>query len=149
MPIEHTWEEFGYHKRYRGTVTGAEIAQSVRTQVADPRFAAMRYAINEYEPGALFKVSAEDIAELERIETLYGYRQRGIVITYVTQDPALIRFLNSVYLESLMLIYPTVSEARSRLAQILARSAAPDPDGILDPAVFLGTHAPPMHPTQP
>ena len=52
MPIEHIWEDHGYHKRYRGIVTGADIAASVRSQVADPRFADMKYAINEYEPGA-------------------------------------------------------------------------------------------------
>jgi hypothetical protein len=149
MPIEHTWEERGYHKRYRGVVTGSDIADSVRAQVADPRFAAMQYAINEYEPGVTFVVSPEEITELERIETQYQYRQRGIVITYVTADPVLIDFLNSVYLESLMLIYPTVAEARGHLERILARPAASDPDGILDPTVFLGAAAPLWQPLQP
>ena len=76
MPIEHHWEEHGYHKRYRGIVTGADIAASVRSQVADPRFANMKYAINEYEPGATFVVSPEEVSELEQIELLYGYRQQ-------------------------------------------------------------------------
>ena len=105
----------------------------------------VRQAVNDYQQ---LQRLIEEVSELEQIELLYGYRQRGIVITYVTEDPVLIRFLNSVYLESLMLIYPTLSVARLQLQRILARPAAGDPDGILDPAIFLGAESPVGRPAQ-
>jgi hypothetical protein len=138
VPIEIVWEPMGYHNRYSGTVTGAEIADSVRAQATDARFDGVRYAINEYEPGLMVDIDQSQIAELEMLEKSAGYRSRGILITYVTQDPALIRFLSSVYLQSLMIIYPTVAEARSCIGRLLSQSHIPDPEGQLDPSLYLG-----------
>lgn len=140
MAIEIVWEPMGYHKRYCGTVTGTEIADSVRAQIADPRFDGVRYAINEYEPGLVIAVDPTQIAELELLEKTAGYRARGILITYVTQDPALISILSSVYLQSLMLIYPKVSEARACIRGLLSQNQTPDPEGRLDPALYLGVN---------
>ena len=142
VPIEIVWESMGYHKRYSGIVTGAEIADSVRAQSIDTRFDHVRYAINEYEPGLIVDIDPSQIAELEMLEKSAGYPSRGILITYVTQDPALIRFLSSVYLQSLMVIYPMVAAARSCILKMLSQGQPPDREGRIDTALYFGVDGP-------
>jgi hypothetical protein len=139
VPIELLWEPAGYHKRYHGAVTGREIAESVRAQCADPRFQSVRYAINEYAPGLTIAAADAQISELEHLEAASGYRTRGILLTYVTQDPALIDFLCSVYVESVMLIYPTLADARHCIERLLRDNQRADPEGCIDPSAYLGT----------
>jgi hypothetical protein len=148
MPIELVWEQAGYHKRYHGVITAREIAESVRAQCADERFQSVRYAINEYAADLTITTEDPQIGELEQLEVATGYRTRGILLAYVTQDPVLIDFLCSVYLESVMLIYPTMSEARHCIDRLLRENHRPDPEGCIDPARYLGTrdrleHSPP------
>jgi len=137
MPITMFWEAAGYHKRYDGQISGRDIANSVSEQVRDPRFQEVRYAINEYAPGTVISVTADEVTELEHIEKLHGYRERNILITYVTEDPRLIEFLSSVYLQSLMVIYPTLDAARRGIRRILAENEPLNSGSKLNPVAVL------------
>jgi hypothetical protein len=135
--IQMVWEPYGYHKRYQGLITGTDIAASVIRQVSDPRFVSAKYAINEYAPGTRIQCSEEESRELERIERQYGYKDRRIVLAYVTQDLNLIEFLGGIFLESPILIYDTEHAARTGISKILESGLQLDTDGPLNPSKFL------------
>lgn len=63
---------------------------------------------------------AQRIAALECVERECGYRDRQILIAYVTADKALRSFWVSVFPESSMLIYRSIAEARRGISSALA-----------------------------